>query len=104
MNTPFDRASRADSKMPADEALSESRKSDLDATARHLNRILNEAQKKAAKQNAEAGCVPRYRFPKRGQTALDGGLLECALGQRPAGRKHRYESRRRVVARRGTDR
>jgi hypothetical protein len=67
MNTPFDRASRADSKMPADEALSESRKSDLDATARHLNRILNEAQKKAPKENAEAGRVPWYRFPKQGK-------------------------------------
>jgi hypothetical protein len=29
--------------------------------------MLNEAQKKAAKENAEAGCVPWYRFPQRGK-------------------------------------
>jgi len=51
-----------------------------------------------------SGLCPLVPLPAAGQTALDGGLLECALGQRPAGRKHRYESRRRVVARRGTDR
>lgn len=69
MNTPLDHDSRVDPKAPADEALCESRKSDLDATARHLNRILSEAQKKAAKENAEAGCVPWYRFPEGGKPA-----------------------------------
>jgi hypothetical protein len=29
--------------------------------------MLNEAQKKAAKETAEAGCVPWYRFPQRGK-------------------------------------
>jgi hypothetical protein len=73
MNTPLDHDSRVDSKTPADEALCESRKNDLDAT-RPPQQNTERGAEESGQGERGSGLCPLVPLSGGGQTALDGGV------------------------------